>query len=231
MELPTEILLAIVGGVSDLKTLSKLLLVSRQFNSMALRQLYEDMSFSLNSAAGRCSINSLRRDVQANAGIQLTTSFATYYFPRAYYAARPHVESDVDHIISYLVNVRRLRLSRQAHGPGVLFPLPASAHLTHLILDRRLCSGDLTWFFSSHPTLGSITLSSSSTNGHIVELTSDALPSLRTLATVFDASLRIKNTMPSVLNLTIFRYSDGPAVIHTVGRLPSIRTCKTRLLL
>ncbi|KAG9226781.1 hypothetical protein CCMSSC00406_0009699 [Pleurotus cornucopiae] len=224
MELPTEILFAIVGEVSDVKTLSKLLLVSRQFNSIALRQLYEDMSFSLNSAADLRSINTLRRDVQANPGIQLTTSFATYYFPRAYYAAPPHVEPDVDHIIPYLVNVRRLRLSRQAASPGVLSLLPASAHLTHLILDRRLCSGDLTWFFSSHPTLESIMLSGSSTNGHIIELTSDALPTLRTLAIVFDASLRIKNTMPSVLNLTIFRHSDGPAVIHTVGRLPSTRT-------
>ncbi|KAJ8700693.1 hypothetical protein PTI98_003696 [Pleurotus ostreatus] len=224
MELPTEILSAIVGEVSDVKTLSKLLLVSRQFNSIALRQLYEDMSFSLNLAADLRSINTLRRDVQANPGIQLTTSFATYYFPRAYYAAPPHVEPDVDHIIPYLVNVRRLRLSRQAASPGVLSLLPASAHLTHLILDRRLCSGDLTWFFSSHPTLESIMLSSSSTNGHIIELTSDALPTLRTLAIVFDASLRIKNTMPSVLNLTIFRHSDGPAVIHTVGRLPSTPT-------
>ncbi|KAF4579434.1 hypothetical protein EYR36_001246 [Pleurotus pulmonarius] len=225
LELPVEILLVIVGEVNDSKTLSRLLLVSRQFNSMALGRLYETLSFSLNSIPDLCSISTLRRDIQTNPGIHFTTTFATYYFPRTHYGIRISFGvPDVDFIIPSLVNVRRLCLTRQSASPGVLSLLPASAQITHLILDRRLCLKDLTQFFSCHPTLESITLSSSSSNGHIIELRPDALPNLHTLAMVFDASLRIKDTLPSVLNLSVFRHSDGLALIRTVERLPSIRT-------
>ncbi|KAL4264256.1 hypothetical protein AB1N83_005717 [Pleurotus pulmonarius] len=109
-------------------------------------------------------------------------------------------------------------------NPGVLSLLPARAPLTHLILDRRLCSEDFSHLLSYYPTLESITLPGGNTNGHTIDLTSATLPNLRSLAAVFDTSLQVKNPMPSVLNLTISRHSDGPTVGLTVMHLPSICT-------
>lgn len=221
--LPNEILFAIVDQVNEPETLVKLLVVSRQFNAIALRPLYKEISFHLSSHFGCRSISTLRRDIQTNPGVQFTTTFATYFL-RICGVRRYSRPPAVEHIIPYLVNVRRLCLTRQAASPGVLSLVPRSAQLTHLILDRQLCSEDFSHLLSYHPTLESITLPGSSTSDYTTGLTSGTLPNLRSLAAVFNASLQIENTMPSVLNLTIFRHSDSPTVGHTVTHLPSIRT-------
>ncbi|KAJ8700666.1 hypothetical protein PTI98_003674 [Pleurotus ostreatus] len=223
LKLPNEILFAIVDQVNEPETLVKLLVVSRQFNAIALRPLYQEISFQLSSHSGCRSMSTLCRDIHTNPGAQFTTTFATYFL-RICGVRRYRGPPAVEHIIPYLVNVRRLCLTRQAASPGVLSLLPPSAQLTRLILDRQLCSEDFSRLLSYHPTLESIALPGSSTVDYTIGLTSGTLPNLRSLAAVFDASLQIENPMPSVLNLTILRHSDGPTVRHTVTHLPSIRT-------
>ncbi|KAL4264268.1 hypothetical protein AB1N83_005721 [Pleurotus pulmonarius] len=198
-QLPNELLRAIVAHL-ERKTLLDLTIVSKRIHAMALPILYKDITFHLED---ELPISLLRRDIQTNAGIQYTKAFAIYFFP-CYFDDYDEIRADIDYIIPYLVNVRRLCLTRQCASPGVLSLLPTSARLTHLILDHTHCSEDLSQFLSCNPTLESIAIHNGDlVDGHVIELVARNLPKLYSLEIVLNDLVHIQSPMPSITNLGI----------------------------
>ncbi|KAG9226792.1 hypothetical protein CCMSSC00406_0009710 [Pleurotus cornucopiae] len=210
-QLPNELLQVIVA-YSERKTLLNLTVISKRINAMALPILYRDITFHIKD---KLSISLLRRDIQANRGIQYTKAFAIYFFP-CYFEGYDEVRADVDCIIPYLVNVKRLCLTRQSASPGVLSRLPASAQLTDLILDHTHCSKDLPRFLSCNPTLEAIAIHNSDNDLRVIELAASNLPKLRTLEFAFNELVHIKGPMPSVANLSVHPF---PCSLRTTGHV------------
>ncbi|KDQ32882.1 hypothetical protein PLEOSDRAFT_1080339 [Pleurotus ostreatus PC15] len=217
-QLPNELLQVIVT-YSERKTLLNLTVISKRINAMALPILYRDITFHIKD---ELSISLLRHNIQANRGIKYTKAFAIYFFP-CYFEGYDEVRANVDCIIPYLVNVRRLCLTRQSASPGVLSRLPASAQLTDLILDHTHCWKDLPQFLSCNPTLEAIAIHNSDNNGRVIELAASNLPKLRTLEITFNELVHIKGPMPSVANLSVHPFPwSGRATGHVVLNFPSI---------
>ncbi|KAF4608065.1 hypothetical protein EYR40_000408 [Pleurotus pulmonarius] len=217
-QLPNEILLAIVAHCLDRKTLLNLTVVSKVTNAMSLRCIYHDIALPFEDNTPS-QISMLRRDVHTNPGVQFTTAFAIYFSEHClhYEESRAHIEQ----IVPYLVNLKRLCLTRQATSPRVLSLLPNSVRLTHLFLDRTSSEG-LSRFLLRHPTLESISLSNDDIQGHTIELDARDLPKLHSLAIAFDASVHITNPMPSVVNLSML--SCGMSCGHEVSNFPSLNS-------
>ncbi|KAJ8700673.1 hypothetical protein PTI98_003681 [Pleurotus ostreatus] len=218
-QLPNEVLLAIVALCLDRKTLLNLAVVSRVTNAMSLRCIYQDITLPFeDNMSSRISM--LRRDVHTNPGVQFTTTFAIYFSKHClhYEESRAHIEQ----IIPYLVNLKRLCLTRQATSPGVLSLLPNSVRLTHLFLDRGTCSEGLSRFLLRHPALESVSLINDDIQGHTIELDARHLPKLHSLAIAFDESVHIKSPMPSVVNLSML--SCGVSCGRKVLDFPSLNS-------
>ncbi|KAF4588381.1 hypothetical protein EYR38_010349 [Pleurotus pulmonarius] len=248
--LPNEILIVIVDELVNLDalgTLYSLLLVSHHLHAITIRLIYKEMSLSLFHPKQLRPFAYLSRNISTNPGAQFITSF-TFMF--GYYSGSGpcltsgavKAQENMEFILPYLVNVRRLDISFYPFGvfnPHALCLLPPSVRLTHLFVDRSIYLTDLSPFLArSHPLLESLvirpTYPSASTSQPIQPTVSKLsvttlCPNLRRVEAPIEDLLLFGDAPPSLVNLGVrgqhsFEFVDVTVPEHIVRTFTSLRT-------
>lgn len=246
-ELPTDILFDIVDNLED-TDISVFLLVSRQLRMHALRRLYKSISFNHLADPPSFPLEGLCNNIASNQGIQFTTTFDFWYSSAS--AFHSDIHAQLAQILPYLRNVQRLAVSSTYHitlPPEILSLLPPTAQLTHLILDRTVYSEDFIHFLEASPTLQSISIYSFTSfwtdsdepplsdsdleNPHtralqrqFDQLSSDALPHLRSLAVPIQSPLFGYRPALRDLGLIGWPYLDSQVQTRLIVDALTLRT-------
>ncbi len=239
MQIPTEILLAIIEGLAnDRPTLLRLLLVSRRFNALALRPLYKRISFlicSIHFKKQLAAAESLCRDSETNPGVQFTTTLVFEYkcsSTRGDTISQAHLL--ISRILPYFPNLRSLIVEfipSEAADPAILRLLPSTARLMDIYLTCGLYRASFLQHIVLLPTLEDITVPDFYPKGaetQASKLSSKELPNVRSLTISVEESLLFDN-LPSLVSLVITsdRISSFVkpelAIRHLSGAFASIR--------
>ncbi|KDQ27231.1 hypothetical protein PLEOSDRAFT_1103932 [Pleurotus ostreatus PC15] len=230
-DLPNEIVYHIVDLVDCLKTLWKLLTISRQMNAFALPSLYRELTFDSHSLTSTSSSSSphidalakLARTAKSNKNLRFTKSFTVFRF------ISPLIEDEnVDKILPFLPNLHHLSIRIPIIEPETLSLVPRHAQLTHLVIENTAYSPELEQLLMDHPTLKIIQMSGFWT-ADTPPLSPTALPMLHSLS----CSLRVASKLgrPSVIHLKIDNFPmdnrstpiPNELVREVAAVLPSVR--------
>ncbi|KDQ27204.1 hypothetical protein PLEOSDRAFT_158896 [Pleurotus ostreatus PC15] len=219
-ELPLEVLSTIVDEFDaakreDRRTLRSLLFICRKFFSLALRHLYQDISFSQEGYEwyehpfGR-ELDSLARDAKTNPGLQYTTSFSCVLVHNySWTVSYDKINGAVGDIIPFLINVRRITISLEGYpiDTAALQSLPLTAPLSHLkLLEESISSDSLQQFVASRPSLKYLHVNTVGNASERSSLAVDALPHLLSLSIGASDMLLFEHSLPSLTNLNLCNY-------------------------
>lgn len=228
------------------ETLRSLLLVSRHLQAIAIRLIYKEMLLSFFQYKQIRTFAYLSRNISTNPGVQFITSFIFEYrifdSKPCFTTREDGAQENMELILPYLVNVRRLHISFWPFGlfdSHALCLLPPGVRLTHLFVDRSIYLTDLSPFLSlSHPLLESIVIRPpfpSAPSCHPLLLTDPKLsaralcPKLRRIEAPIEDLLLFEDAPPSVSNLGIlgqypFRTVEVRLREHILQTFPSLQT-------
>ncbi|KAF4582602.1 hypothetical protein EYR40_002525 [Pleurotus pulmonarius] len=243
VRLPNEILIAIVKEVDNLdapKTMCALLLVSRRFQDITIRRIYQELFISLFHLKQMPAFAFLSRNIASNPGVQFTTSFIFEYFTRLS-STSDSAQANIELILPYLVNVRRVHITFWPVGvfnPRALRLLPPSAQLSHLCVDRSIELTDLSPFLSlSHPSLETLIIRTANPRTVVCQpikptearLSATVLfPSLRCLSAPIEDLVLFTDIPNSLVNLSVTGhgpyYPVGEEVEYVLQNFKGLRT-------
>ncbi|KAG9223573.1 hypothetical protein CCMSSC00406_0009691 [Pleurotus cornucopiae] len=239
--LPLEVLSTIVNEFDaakseDRRTLRSLLFVCRELSSLALRPLYQDISFSQEGYEwdehpfGH-ELDSLARDAKTNPGLQYTTSFSCILV-HSYSdctVSYDKINGAVGDIIPFLINVRRITISLEGCpiDTSALRSLPLTAPLSHLkLLEWSISSDSLQQFLASRPSLKYLHVNTVGDPSERSSLAVNALPHLLSLSIGASDMFLFEHSLPSLTNLNLCNYDtralDDAEVISRMAPFASI---------
>ncbi len=214
-----------VDNLDTPKTMCALLLVSRRFRDITVQRIYKEMYIALFHLRQIPTFAFLSRNIASNPGVQFTTSFIFEYVTRLS-STSDSAQANIELILPYLVNVRRLHITFWPVGvfnPRALCLLPPSTQLSHLCVDRSIKLTDFSPFLTlSHPSLETLIIRTANPRAVLCQpikptdakLSATALfPSLRCLSAPIGDLVLFADIPNSLVSLSVAAH--GP--YHPVG--------------
>ncbi|KAF4594384.1 hypothetical protein EYR40_009188 [Pleurotus pulmonarius] len=246
-ELPLEVLSAIINEFDpakheDRQTLRSLLFACRKLYLLALRPLYQDISFSQEGYEWdehpfRHELASLARDAKTNPGLKCTTSFSCILVHN--YADSTVSYDQIDGLIGdiapFLINVRRITISLDICPINALplQSLPSSAPISHLKLSEcSLTCKHLQAFLASRPTLKWLDVSAHEDPplSERSALVVSALLHLLSLSIDARDIVVFEHPLASLVNIDLCGYDmmalDPPRIVSDMAPFASITACR-----